>query len=162
MRHRLVLVPLVAGAVALAAACGGASGPDPADDERAARAVAQRVIDGLLLGRDPDAACAAMTPEAQANAAAHTPRLMLGDEPPTCAVGMIFVGSFLTAALRDDVRATAGAVTISGEDAVVTIDYAGAIRDHLDVAATQLRLRRTDGRWLVSSSDPAGLGATTG
>jgi hypothetical protein len=161
MRHRLVLVPALVSAVALAGACGGNAGPGPADDARAARAVAQRVIDGLMLGRDPDAACAAMTPDAQANAAARTPRLALGAEPPTGELGMIFTGSLLTAAF-DDVRATAGAVTVTGDDAVATIDYAGAIRDQLDVPSARVRLRRVDGRWLVTSTDAVGRDAATG
>ena len=72
---------------------------------------------------------------------------------------MTFLGNFIPAALGRDVRATAGAVTVTGDAAVVTIDYAGAISDRLDVPSARLSLRRTDRRWLVTSA-PSGAGAT--
>jgi hypothetical protein len=139
----------VTAAAVLVAGCGG--GTDPASDARAARAVAQRAVDGIFMNGDPDAACAALTPEAQAGTARQAPELVLHGEEPTCAAGMAFLGGFWDGFADGGARATAGAVAITGDDAVVTIDYTGAIRDRLGVATGRVRLARIDGHWLVTN-----------
>lgn len=143
---------LAAAALASAAGCGG-GGPDPAADERAVREAAQRVVDGTFLGGDPDAACAALAPEARARAAAQVPPGVLR-ATPTCALGMAFVSGFFDGLLGGDLRARVGAVTVAGDDARATIDYAGAFRERVGATTGTLRLRRVGGRWLVTGTPP--------
>jgi hypothetical protein len=136
--------------VLLAAGCGGGGAPDPEADARAVREVAQRALDGIFAHGDPDDASAALTPGAQAGMARQAPRIVLRGEPPTCVVGMAFLGGFWDGFTRGGARATAGAVAITGDRALVTIDYTGVIRDRLGVATGRVRLVRVDGRWLVT------------
>jgi hypothetical protein len=146
---------------ALAGACGGDPGPDASADERAARDAAQRVVDGMFLGGDPDAACAAMTPHARAGAARQVPTDAI-DAEPTCALGLTFTAGFLEGLTGDDVQVTVREVTITGDTGEATIEYAGALRERFGGTTAPLPLKRVDGGWLVGEADAVGPAGPTG
>jgi hypothetical protein len=144
----LAAAAAVTAASAFAAGCGG--GTDPAADARAARAVAQRAVDGVFMQGDPVAACAALTPAAREETARTISDDVRRGQEPTCALGMAAMGRNWEGVTSGAARATAGSVVITDDHAVVTIEYAGAIRDRIGSATGSVRLARIDGRWLVA------------